>query len=425
MIPANEIAARISSMCDRVRGEAAAALSDLVRLQSTSGNEASAQAWIEQRLRSLDLEPDVWVPDLAECQAHSAYSDISRRDTAGRPNVVARWRGAGNGRSLILNGHVDVVGTGARDRWTRDPWDGALEAGYIHGRGSVDMKAGLVAEIYALAVLRLAGLRPRGDVIVESVIGEEEGGVGTLATLLRGYRADAALVAEPTGLTLAPSAAGISLFKVLVEGRAAHGSRRTLGVSAFEKFLPIHAALRGLEAELNAEVGDPLFLRFELPLSLNFHHIEAVGQGSSVADVLVAEGRFGFLGRAAVARSRFETAVAGAAERDDWLRDHPPRVEWLPGAWEPVPLAPPELIGTFQRSFRRARGRETDLVPKVAGTDARLLTQVGGIPTIVFGPGDFALAHFPDERVPTEQLFQAISVIAHFVVEWCGLVASE
>lgn len=400
--------------------EATDALATLVRIPSVSGDEAAAQAWMADRLRALDAELDVWEPSLAELRGHAAYSNIAERDTAGRPNVVARWRGTGGGRSLILNGHIDVVAPGAREGWHREPWSGVVEDGRLHGRGAVDMKAGLLAGLFAMTAIHRAGVRLRGDVLFESVIAEEEGGVGTLATLLRGHRADAALVLEPSHLTLATSAAGVALFRVIVEGKIAHGSRRTLGVSAFEKFLPLHAALRVLEAEVNSEVNDPLFAAYDTPLSLNIHRVEALGSGSSVPDRLVAEGRFGYLGTdAATARRRFEAALATAAA-DPWLRDHPPRVEWTPGVWDPVPAAPPELVGAFQTSFRGATGADVTLLPKIAGTDARILTHAGRLPTVVFGPGDPVMSHFPDESVSIDEYLTSIRAIAAFVLEWCG-----
>ena len=164
----------------------------------------------------------------------------------------AAGRAAGGrraGRDLLLNGHIDVVPVGDEAAWTTPPWDPAVRDGRVYGRGAVDMKGGLCCALFAAKAIRDSGVRLRGRLSVASVVGEEDGGTGTLATLLRGHTADGAVVVEPTRLRVVAAQAGSLMFRLVVHGLSAHGSVREEGVSAVEKFVPLFAALRRLEAE--------------------------------------------------------------------------------------------------------------------------------------------------------------------------------
>ena len=176
-------------------------LQALVREPSTQGNETGVQQVVIRKLEDLGLSVDVWDPPYDELARHPYF--VASRDTyAGSPNVVGVLKGTGGGRSLILNGHIDVVPAGDRSKWTDDPFSGAVKDGKVFGRGTTDMKGGNVSMLLAMEALIRSGIRLKGDVIFHSVIEEETGGVGTLATVLRGYRADAALIPEPTNMKL-------------------------------------------------------------------------------------------------------------------------------------------------------------------------------------------------------------------------------
>jgi acetylornithine deacetylase len=239
-------------------------LRDLVRTPSITGDEKTAQLRLAQRLGELGLEVDVWSPTRSDVETHPAFSDDGL-PLGDRPVVVARWRGTDpKARSLILNGHMDVVPTGDESAWTGGPWSGDVRDDRLWGRGSCDMKGGLAAGVTAVAALKQAGIQPKGDVIIESVIGEESGGVGTLATLLRGYRADAALILEPTRMALCPIGAGALSFRIHVRGRAAHGAMRLEGISAVEKFYGLMEAVRHLETDRHSTFHHSLFQAGEL-----------------------------------------------------------------------------------------------------------------------------------------------------------------
>ncbi len=396
-------------------------LCELVGVCSLDGQETAAQEHVAAQMRRCGLEVDVWEIDFADLRRHPAYSaEVERERGLGVVGVMGQDRG---GRSLIFNGHVDVVPAGDEANWRYPPWRGTIAEGRVYGRGALDMKGGLCCALFAAAALREAGVRLKGRLIVQSVIGEEDGGCGTLATLLRGYTADGAVIVEPTELCVAPAQAGALNFRVTVPGLSAHGCVREEGVSAIEKFIPIQQALLGLERERNAGVSDPLFARYALPYPLSIGTLHAGNWPSSVAESLVCEGRYGVaIGEnIGVARRMFERAVAGVAQADPWLREHPPLVEWWGGQFEPaaIPVDHP-LVTTVAGAYQAASGAAARLEGMTYGADMRLLVNVGNTPTVMFGPGDVRNAHRPDEHVPVADLVAVARTLALAALRFCG-----
>ena len=397
----------------------------LVRTPSLPNEETAVQQQIAARLRTLGMAVDEVPTDFAALRAHAAFNDDGFAPT-GRLNIVGRWRGSGAARgrgSLILNGHVDVVAPGNLTQWSDPPWSGLLRDGRIFGRGSCDMKAGLAAGIFAVAALQRAGLQPAHDVLVQSVIGEESGGAGTLTTIVQGYRADAAIVLEPTGLQLCPVQSGALTFRLRVAGRAAHAALRSHGVSAIEKFALLLAALQRLEVERHAGFANPLYdePRFAAPISIGT--VRAGEWHSTVAEELIAEGRMGvFPGETpAQAREAIQAAVAHAAAADDWLRAHPPQVEWFEGQFESgaTPIDHP-LLKALQAAHQAALGAPAAMRAVTYGSDLRLFTNHARIPAVLYGPGDVTLAHAANESIAVDEVLRAAHVLALFIADWCG-----
>ena len=189
----------------------------LVQENSIRGNESSAQAVIIEKCRQLGLHLDIWEIDREELREHEAFC-CDRQSFEGNPNVVAVLKGTGGGKSIILNGHIDVVPVGDEKNWTHDPFSGHIECGKLYGRGSTDMKGGTAALIMAIEAIIATGTKLKGDVIFQSVIEEESGGAGTLAAVLRGYHADGAIIPEPTGMKLFPKQQGSMWFRVACQG---------------------------------------------------------------------------------------------------------------------------------------------------------------------------------------------------------------
>ncbi len=337
--------------------------------------------------------------------------------------LVGRLPGAGGGATLMVNGHIDVVPPGDPDTWSGDPFSGTIAGGSLLGRGACDMKAGLIAARWAVRALQASGVPLRGDVLVASVEGEEDGGLGTFGMLRRGWTADACVVPEPTGLDLVPACAGALTFRVIVRGLATHASRRTEGVSAIEKLWPVWRALTELERDRNADV-DPLLDRWPIAYPLSIGTVHSGDWPSSVPDLLVAEGRLGVAldEDPADARAQLETAVAAACADDDWLRAHPAEVEWWGGQFSSGRLrAGSDLANRVAAAHHAVSDRDIETWGAPYGSDLRLLNGIGGIPTLHYGPGDAALAHAADESVPLADVATAARVLALLALDICGV----
>ena len=230
-------------------------LAGLIAVPSWDGRERRAQEYMATAMSDLGMDVDVWEIDEAEIAGHPDYAtEIERRDPLG---VVGRARWGEGGPVLVLNGHVDVVPPGDLSRWTTPPFEMVRQGGRVYGRGVVDMKGPLVAGLAGVGAVLASGEPLSGSVLFQSVVGEEDGGVGTLATVLRGHVGDGAVVLEPTGLSVAAAQAGALNFRLTVPGRAAHGALRYEGVSALEKFMLVYRDLVEFERERNRGVDDP------------------------------------------------------------------------------------------------------------------------------------------------------------------------
>jgi acetylornithine deacetylase len=323
----------------------------------------------------------------------------------------------------MLNAHVDVVPPGDLDSWHgADPFSGAVDADAVHGRGACDMKGGLVAALWAVRALRELHVPLQGDLLLAAVQGEEDGGMGTYATLARGWRADACIIPEPTSLDIVPGNGGSLTFRLRVTGFASHASRRLSGVSAVEKFIPVFHALRALEAHRNTVVH-PLMSRWAIAYPIEVGTVSAGNWSSSVPDALVAEGRYGVaLEEDPVqARLELEAALATACADDPWLRDHPVEVEWWGGQFAPGRTdEASQVISTLRRSHAAVSGRDQETWGAPYGSDLRLMN-AAGVPTVQYGPGDAALAHGPRERVPIAEVLTATRALALTAIEHCML----
>jgi len=367
------------------------------------------------------LDVDVWELDFQGLASHPEYSvEVPRVEGLG---VVGVLQGTGGGRDLILNGHVDVVPPGDEGSWSFSPWAGKVEGGRLLGRGSLDMKGGLVAGLFAAKAIREAGVRLKGRLMIQSVIGEEDGGIGTLAAIERGYRAHGAILMEPTDLAVCPAQAGALGFRITVRGRSAHGCVRDEGVSALEKFLPVFLELLALEGRRNHLSADPLFRDYKIPYPLSVGRIEGGDWASSVPDWVRAEGRFGLAPDEDphAAREMFASALEEAAATDPWLRDHPPELEWWGGRFLParVPLDSP-IVRTLQGAYQDVSGKRASLRGVTFGSDMRLLVREGGTPAVLFGPGDIRQAHSVDESVATKDLETTVRTLALAALRFCG-----
>ena len=415
----------VAAALDAVSADRLVALvQELIAVPSITGTpaESEAQHLMARKLDALGLETDLWQIDLAEAMADAAFPGIEApRDEAW--GLVGAWRGTDDhAPTLVLNGHIDVVPTGDLTAWTHGPWSGAVHDGRVHGRGAADMKGGLACQLMAVQVLREAGVRLRGTVLLESVVGEEDGGLGTFATIRRGYAGDLAVVSEPTSMQLITACAGALTFRLTVPGLSAHGGVRLDGVDAIEKYLLVHTALRELEARRNA-VPHRL-MPGPLPYPLAVGTVRAGDWASSVADLLVAEGRLGVAldEPVAEARAALEEAVAAVCAADPWLAEHPVLVEWTGGQFASGRLPDGHPLEEMVREAHRAvTGTDPAVTGAPYGSDLRLLTGLAGVPTLHYGPGDIRDAHRPDEFVPVDELVTVTRTLVMLVARACGV----
>jgi acetylornithine deacetylase len=394
-------------------------LAALIGIESLGGAETPAQEWMATRLGSLGLDVDVWDIDVDALRQHPAFSMEVARDRG--LGVVGSF-GKGAGPTLILNGHVDVVPVGDITQWTVPPFAATIRDGHVFGRGACDMKGGLAAALAALRALTACRVVLDGRVALQSAIAEEDGGAGTLATILRGHRGDGALSMEPTELMLAPAHAGALSFRVRVAGRSAHGCVREEGVSALEAFRPVHDALLALEADRNRRLRQPLFERYQLPYALSIGRVTAGDWPSSVPDLLICEGRYGIAPGedAEAAKAEFARAVADAADGHPYLSEHAPTVEWWGGQFMPAATAmDTAIVSSTGAAIADVTGHPPRVEGMTYGADMRLLVHQGGIPTVLFGPGNVRRAHRPDESVPIDDLLTVARVIALTALRFC------
>lgn len=398
-------------------------LQELLRIPSVTGTsaESDGQKWFAQRLAESGLETDLWQIDLAETTAHKNFPGMEapREEAYG---LVGKW-GDPSGPTLVLNGHMDVVPVGDESQWTiAEPFSGLLKDGKIYGRGACDMKAGLVCNLYALKAIQAAGLRLHGQVLLQSVVGEEDGGLGTFATLLRGYRGAAAIITEPTELAIIPACAGALTFRLHVTGLSAHASSRLEGVSAIEKFWAVWQALNNLETVRNQD-KHVLMSRYELPYALSIGILQAGNWPSSVPDSLIAEGRLGVkLGEdPAEARRQLEAAVALVCEHDAWLKAHPVRVEWFGGQFASGQIEPEHaLVSLVGEAHQTLFGNFPAVHGAPYGSDLRLMVGLGGIPALHYGPGSVKQAHAPNEFVPVAEVETVARTLIRAILNFCG-----
>lgn len=391
--------------------------SELIAIETVNGNEVDGQRYVEGVLAGIGCDVETWSIDMDALSTHDAFSaEVEHPDALGVVGVL----GADHGRTLLLNGHVDVVPTGDPADWTTPPFEPSLRDGKLYGRGSCDMKGGLAAAIHAAdAVVRAGAMH--GRVAITPVIGEEDGGCGTLAALLHGVTGDACIIPEPTELAVVPANGGALSFRIRIRGLSAHGATREEGVSAIERLPIVHRALLDLERERNARTIDPLFSWMKLPFAICAGRVRGGDWPSSEADWLELEGRYGVAPGEDLdaARRELEEAVASAARTDEWLTEHPPTVEWWGGQFLPgrTDIDDP-IVSTMANALEDATGRALAVRGMPYGCDLGLLDRVGHLPTVVFGPGDVRHAHRPDEHVPVADLVDCARSIALSIVRY-------
>jgi acetylornithine deacetylase len=414
---------RISQAVEANRERTIALLQSLVRIPSVTGGEGPVQVAVADACEARGLDVDRWeatAGEIADYIDHVGHQALF----AGRTNVGAIRRGSGGGRSILLNAHMDTVENGDPATWRFDPLGGEIEGDLLYGRGSCDMKGGLVTFLAAFDALDALGVTLRGDATILATVGEEDGGLGALSAVLRGYRADAVIITEPTRLSLVTAQGGSLVFRMTLRGKSAHAAVRDRGVSALEKFVPIFEDLLAFERERNATLHHPHYAHIANKIPVNIGVVRTGVWASTVPESLVAEGRIGLIPGEEVEpfRQLVIERIMSVANRDPWLREHPPEIEWFGGQFAP---AETPVDAPIAQAVLRAHERVTGASPSVEGVpygaDMRLFTLIGDMPCVMYGAGDVDVAHHADEHISIPDLLTATRTLACLLVDWCGV----
>ncbi len=426
--------------------------SQLISYDTTARNvgdpprdEADCQRCLADRLARAGAAIDLFEPD-AEAMAGAPLVPPGL-DFAGRPQLIARIPGAASaggpqtgrgGRGLLLNGHIDVVSGEPRQQWTSDPFSPEVRDGRLYGRGACDMKGGIAAMTFAAETLAGLGIRLAGDLILATNTDEESSGAGGSALVRRGLRADAGIVTEPTDFRAWVACRGSEYGVIRVPGRPGHAEVRHPGwraggaVNAIEKagvVLEAIAALRQRWADDPRWRHPHVSVPSLLPTMVEGGEWPVTYPSSCALTIAVlyvpamadAEG-WG----SAVRREVEDWIRSRCAERDDWLAEHPPVVEWWPNHVMPMEIDPALPVVATVLDASADVGRRRELGGLDSWYDGATFTHLAGIPSVGYGPPGFdpdgaTVAHTIDEYVPVDGLVGCAQALAVAAMRFCGV----
>lgn len=398
---------------------------DLIRYPSLRGREHTAQEFVHSEMAGRGYAMDRWAIDVDAIRHHPGFSPVAVSYENAINVVGTHTPHQATGRSLILNGHIDVVPEGPHDMWTRPPFEPAVEGDWLYGRGGGDMKAGIGANIFAMDALRACGLQPAATVYLQSVTEEECTGNGALSALVRGYRADAAIIPEPEDDKVVRANCGVLWFAVEIRGKPVHVREATTGSSAILAAWTVIGALQNLERQWNARKGDHRhFEEMDHPININIGKIQGGDWASSVPAWCRLEVRAAIYPGVEPkdAAAEIEAAIRQAAAGDPFLSNNPPSVVFNGFFAKGYVLEEgTEAEATLAQAFGRAyEGRTLQSLTTPGYLDGRVFVLYDDCPCLVFGPRSENIHGF-DERVSLESMKRVTKTIASFIAEWCGV----
>lgn len=404
---------------------------DLVGTPTVTGSEKPGQEVVIEYLESMDLTPDVWTPSRSELEDHKGYFETSVVEEDGledRPNVAVRILGDGDGPTLTVGGHIDVVDV-TDDEWTRNPWQLTREGDTLYGRGVADMKGGVAAVLLAIKTIRESDIELHGDLIFQSTIGEEAGGTaGALASIERGYLPDAAVIAEPFSVpNVGIASAGVMYFEIEVPGESVHAAWGHEGDNAIGNATLVYDALEELDRERKARIDYEPAYRADPALkgnvtNINVGQIEAGDWPSTLPGKAVLYGRVGWPPgetRANV-RSQIEDAVSSVTDHEEWELDASPTVGWFGWQAQPHEVDSEAPIAQLAKTVsEEITGEQGNFVGGNAALDERFYQRYYDVPSVSVGPEGHNL-HGADEHTTIQSLTETSQAIARIIVEYCS-----
>ena len=439
-----EITQRVSQQVKAASGEILGFLTRLVNFRTASQDPKdqyfpaeirACQTFLGDSLKAMGFSLDSWLARPMSFAEH--------------PVLVGTLKGSGGGPSIALNGHVDVVPTGDTSAWRHDPWGGEISDGKLWGRGACDMKGGVAAMIQAVKVVQACGLRLKGDVYVHVVSDEEVVGFGSRECAERAPRPDFVIVTEPTRLNILPVEGGLEHMRIEIEGREEHAGRRYAsiyprqtdpghGVNAVEKGIKIVKALQDLERDWALTKSHPL-----LPAGFNTllpgifiggpgggkdGQLNIITNPGTTPNYCSIEYNIWYYPQETLDEIKrdIEGYVAVLAEYDPWLKAHPPRFTWCLRniSFPPVNTSPDHAAVHSLTTALQTIGCAPQITGFNAASDLAWYAE-RGIPGIIFGPGDLAQAHSPDEYIPVSDMLNATQATALTLLAWCGFEESK
>ena len=446
---------KILTNIEEKKSEYVELLQKVIQISSLTGEEGEAQGFLAKYLKDLGLQVDVWEPDIeemfnkfpesAQYPSHWQHDLILPYDRfptyeeliksgkidilnyKNRPNVVGTLRGQGNGKSLLLNGHIDNVTVEPKSDWSVDPFGAELIDGKIFGRGACDMKGGLVAALSAIQCLIETGVSLKGDVIFSSVVNEEHSGGGALSMVCKGIRADAAIVTEPSENRVCIAHPGDVYWQLTLQGVPRSPGARwegddMVGVSAIEKLPLVIESLLKLETEFNKVTPSALYEDIK-PFSCVMGEISGGTYATATAGRCVLKGCVYFspgLGSVNDIMDGIREFVKKGTEFDPWFQIHPVEIEFLRHKNTALIDENDPIVKTMLDCARTVAGIEAPFTAATYGADMELFVNCGKIPTIIFGPGSIVPAHKPDEFIPIDEYISSIKTLALSIYRWCG-----
>jgi len=403
-------------------------LRTLVSFPSIRGGEAECQAWIADQFASRGWQTDVYRLSDVDLAKHPASAPAVGVDYDQSIQVVATLppprQPSAAGHSLILQGHVDVVPEGPVHNWKHPPFEPIIEGDWMQGRGAMDMKAGLACAVFALDALKTAGYAPGANIIVQSVTEEESTGNGAVSTLLRGYKADACLIPEPSGNRITRAHTGALWARIRIEVPPTHVQFTRAGDNAISAAYGLLKGLNQLTGRLNEEARThPWFGEVQDPIKFNPGRIKGGDWTSSSPSWCEIDCRIGVLPGKSIqtAKKEVQDAIADAARDTRLLADHPPQVSWHGMQAEGYVLEPGSQAETALAAAHHSIFGETMPERLASGAnDTRFYALHHGIVGLCYGPSGEGM-HGYDERINLSSMKKTTQVIAKFVALWCGL----
>jgi len=417
-----DIEKRVLENIDKNKDGIVSFLKELISFPSVTGNELKIQQFIAKKLKEMNLKIDMWEPNHSELKKHPAYVPV-KNGYENRPNLVGIYKGTGNGKSLLFNGHVDVIPVKPLSAWNHNPWSGDIRGDRLYGRGASDMKSGLAAMTMAIDILVKLGVKLKGDVILEYTVDEEQSGNGTLACVMRGYKADAGICCETSSMHIQPACIGRIWFEITVKGKTAGIQRAWEGVNAIDKGYAVMKAVSDFGEKRINKLSHSLYPNVKNALPCMVSIFKSGSFPSSFPDTCVLKGSFATLPGedTNIVKQNFIKHILTFAKTDSWLKDNPPLTKFKGYCGDPAEISKNHpIVSTLNKKYYSVMGKKAQITGREGAADIRYLIKYGETPTTIFGPGLSELMHSTDEYVKISDLISATKILALTILGWCG-----